>query len=177
MSSWAYDFASSRVELIDNRALAVPCYEPGYTLVEKLQTISTKYRKQQETGQFPANFLRHYYDVYCLLYQPDVQAFIGTEAYLTHKARRFPKLDNPDIANNPAFGLSDPEIFAFYESAYERTATIGPAGSIRTTTLVRDLAVPIRVQSWRRARQGSIWRSAPLHVRRAARASNPRQRH
>ncbi|MDP9811396.1 hypothetical protein J2W42_004260 [Rhizobium tibeticum] len=124
ISSWAYDFASSRVELIDNRALAVPCYEPGYTLVEKLQTISTKYRKQQETGQFPANFLRHYCDVYCLLDQPDVQAFIGTEAYLTHKARRFPKLDNPDIANNPAFSLSDPEIFALYESAYERTAPL-----------------------------------------------------
>ncbi|MDI7864678.1 nucleotidyl transferase AbiEii/AbiGii toxin family protein [Rhizobiaceae bacterium n13] len=78
ISSWAYDCASSRVELIDNRALAVPCYEPGYTLVEKLQTISTNYRKQQETGQFPVNFLRHYYDVYCLLEQPDVQAFIGT---------------------------------------------------------------------------------------------------
>jgi len=28
-----------RVELIDNRALAVPCYEPGYTLVEKLQHL------------------------------------------------------------------------------------------------------------------------------------------
>jgi hypothetical protein len=69
IGSWAYDYASSRVELIDNRALAVPCYEPGYTLVEKLQTISTKYRKQQETGKFPANFLRHYYDVYCLLGQ------------------------------------------------------------------------------------------------------------
>jgi hypothetical protein len=66
ISSWAYDYAASRVELIDNRALAVPCYEPGYTLVEKLQTISTKYRKQQETGQFPANFLRHYYDVLLL---------------------------------------------------------------------------------------------------------------
>ncbi|WP_244494192.1 MULTISPECIES: nucleotidyl transferase AbiEii/AbiGii toxin family protein [unclassified Ensifer] len=79
ISSWAYDFASS---------LAVPCYELGYTLVEKLQTISTKYRKQQETGQFPVNFLRHYYDVYCLLDQPDVQAFIGADDYLAHKTRR-----------------------------------------------------------------------------------------
>jgi hypothetical protein len=124
ISSWAYDFASSRVELIDNRALAVPCYEPGYTLVEKLQTISTKYRKQQQTGKFPANFLRHYYDVYCLLDQPDVQAFVGTDAYLAHKERRFPKLDNQDIGNNPAFSLSEPEIFAFYENAYERTAAL-----------------------------------------------------
>ena len=29
ISSWAYDYASSRVELIDNRALAVPCYNPA----------------------------------------------------------------------------------------------------------------------------------------------------
>lgn len=124
ISSWAYDFASSRVELIDNRALAVPCYEPGYTLVEKLQTISTKYRKQQETGQFPVNFLRHYYDVYCLLDEPAVQTFIGTEAYLVHKERRFPKLDDPDISGNPAFSLLDPDIFQLYERAYERTAAL-----------------------------------------------------
>ncbi len=124
ISSWAYDFASSRVELIDNRALAVLCYEPGYTLVEKLQTISTKYRKQQNTGQFPANFLRHYYDVYCLLDVPDVQDFIGSEAYLAHKARRFPKADNPYIADNPAFSLADAKILAVYVRAYERTAAL-----------------------------------------------------
>ncbi|WP_246665070.1 nucleotidyl transferase AbiEii/AbiGii toxin family protein [Neorhizobium sp. P12A] len=124
ISSWAYDFASSRVELIDNRALAVPCYEPGYTLVEKLQTISTKYRKQQETGQFPVNFLRHYYDVYCLLDQPAVQAFIGTEAYLAHKGRRFPKADNQTISSNLAFSLSDPDTFGLYERAYERTSAL-----------------------------------------------------
>jgi hypothetical protein len=124
ISSWAYDYAASRVELIDKRALAVPCYEPGYTLVEKLQTISTKYRKQQETGQFPANFLRHYYDVYCLLDQPDVQAFLGSDAYGAHKQKRFPKADNQDIGNNPAFSLSDPETFGLYERAYERTSSL-----------------------------------------------------
>lgn len=124
ISSWAYDYASSRVELIDNRAIAVPCYEPGYTLVEKLQTISTKYRRQQETGQFPVNFLRHYYDVYCLLDQPDVQDFIGTEPYLAHKKWRFPKLDDPDISRNPAFSLSKPDTFRLYERAYERTAAL-----------------------------------------------------
>jgi hypothetical protein len=96
ISFWAYDYAALRVELIDNRALAVPCYDPGYTLVETLQTISTKYRKQDETGQFPANFLRHHYDVLCLLDQPQVQD-IGTETYLAHKDRRFPKADNQNI--------------------------------------------------------------------------------
>ena len=31
ISSWAYDFAANRVEVIDNRALVVPCCHPGYT--------------------------------------------------------------------------------------------------------------------------------------------------
>jgi Nucleotidyl transferase AbiEii toxin, Type IV TA system len=124
ISSWPYDYASSRVVLIDNRALAAPCYEPGYTLVEKLQTISTKYRKQQETGQFPANFLRHYDDVFRLLDQPDVQAFIGSDAYVIHKDRRLPNADNQDIGSNTAFSLMEPETFALYERAYERTAAL-----------------------------------------------------
>src|SRR3546814_9291118 len=50
---------------LTNRAFDVPCYEPGYTLVEKLQTISTKFRRHLEDGSMPQNFLRHYYDVYC----------------------------------------------------------------------------------------------------------------
>ncbi len=62
ISSWAYEFAASKVPLLDNRPKGVPCYHPGYTLVEKLQTISTKFRKQQKTGEFSENFMRHYYD-------------------------------------------------------------------------------------------------------------------
>lgn len=72
ISSWAYDFAADKVSVIDNRAKGVLCYHPGYTLVEKLHTISKKYRKQREEGSFPANFMRHYYDVYCLLDVPEV---------------------------------------------------------------------------------------------------------
>jgi len=47
ISSWAYDYANDKVEAIDNRAKSVACYHPGYTFVEKLQTISTVcYRHQ-----------------------------------------------------------------------------------------------------------------------------------
>ena len=80
ISSWAYDYAASKVEIIDNRAKAVACYDPGYTLVEKLQTISTKYRLRKE-GQTPVEVMRHYYDVYSLLQQPSVQAFVGTALF------------------------------------------------------------------------------------------------
>ena len=65
------------MSIIDNRAEAVACYDPGYTFVEKRQTVSTKFA-QQASKEFPANFMRHYYDIYGLLQRPEVQAFIGT---------------------------------------------------------------------------------------------------
>lgn len=118
ISSWAYDYAVGKVDIIDNQAKAVACYDPGYTLVEKLQTISTKFRKQQETGELPSDFMRHYYDVHSLLRRPEVQAFIGTEAYKVHKRNHFPKADNQDIAANEAFLLSDAKTRAAYTKAY-----------------------------------------------------------
>jgi len=126
ISAWAYDRAvqAGVAELTDNRAHDVDCYEPGYTLVEKLQTISTKFRRQQETGTLPQNFLRHYYDVYCLLEDPTVQAFIGTEAYFAHKAARFPKADDPDISRNPAFRLEDADTRTAFGRAYRQTAAL-----------------------------------------------------
>jgi hypothetical protein len=118
ISSWAYDTAAHKVDIIDNRAKAVACYDPGYTLVEKLQTISTKFRKQQESGELPSDIMRHYYDVYSLLQQPETQAFIGTAAYKEHKQNHFPKADNQNIAANEAFCLSDPKTRATYKTAY-----------------------------------------------------------
>lgn len=56
ITSWAYDFGADKIEVIDNRAIDVPCYHPGYTLVEKFQTLSKKYRQQQETGEEPYYF-------------------------------------------------------------------------------------------------------------------------
>jgi hypothetical protein len=124
ISSWAYDYAATKIDLIDNRAKAVSCYDPGYTLVEKLQAISTKFRKQQETQDFPANFLRHYYDVYCLLRNAEVQAFVGSAAYKMHKTRRFPKADNQILSENEAFLLRDAKTRAAYADAYARTPSL-----------------------------------------------------
>lgn len=126
ISSWAYDHAVSSgiKKLTDNRALAVACYEPGYTLVEKLQTISPKYRQQQASGGMPNNLMRHYYDVYCLLDDASVQAFIGTAAYEQHKQDRFPAADNQDIATNEAFFLNDVAIRKLYASEYASTSAL-----------------------------------------------------
>ena len=126
ISSWAYDLAAASGigGLIDNRAIDVPCYEPGYTFVEKLQTISTKYRLHQENGDMPMNFMRHYYDVYCLLGDNSVQEFIGTVAYLEHKAKRFRQDDEADLTRNEAFLLSDAETRKNYAAAYAGTRAL-----------------------------------------------------
>ena len=124
ISSWIYDYAADRVETVDNRAKGVACYDPGYTFVEKLQTISTKYRQQQKEKQFPPNFLRHYYDIYSLLERPEVQAFIGTDEYVAHKNRRFRSLDNKNIAKNQAFILSDGETRKTYAETYAKTSAL-----------------------------------------------------
>jgi hypothetical protein len=124
ISSWAYDYAASRVDITDNRAKGVACYDPRYTFVEKLQTISTKYRRQQAEEEFPVNFMRHYYDVYSLLQRPEVQAFVGTDEYKAHKARRFRRADNPNIAQNEAFILSDAATRKSYEEAFAETSAL-----------------------------------------------------
>ena len=118
INSWLYDHAAGKVEIIDNRAKAVACYDPGYTFVEKLQTISTKFRQQQASQDFPINFMRHYYDVYSLLQRPEVQNFIGTDAYRAHKQKRFRPGDNQKISQNEAFALSAPETRTSYAKAF-----------------------------------------------------------
>jgi predicted nucleotidyltransferase component of viral defense system len=124
ISSWMYDHAAGKVEMIDNRAKGVACYDPGYTFVEKLQTISKKYRQQQKDKEFPPNFMRHYYDVYRLLDHSEVQGFIGTDDYTAHKDRRFRSLDNKNIAKNEAFILSDPETRKTYGATYAKTSAL-----------------------------------------------------
>ncbi|HHJ19736.1 MAG TPA: nucleotidyl transferase AbiEii/AbiGii toxin family protein [Gammaproteobacteria bacterium] len=125
ISSWAYDNATqSSVTIPDNRAIDVPCYHPGYTFVEKLQTVSTKFRQQQEKGKPPQNFMRHYYDISQLLGHPDVTAFIGTPEYQERKKVRFRTGDNLNINENEAFLLSNPATRDQYALAYEATASL-----------------------------------------------------
>jgi predicted nucleotidyltransferase component of viral defense system len=125
ISSWVYDHAvAKKVPVIDNRAKAIPCYDPRYTFVEKLQTISTKFRQQQASKESPTGFMRHYYDLYSLLRRPEVQAFIGTDDYKAHKKKRFRPGDNPDLTQNQAFILADPATRETYAKAYEESSAL-----------------------------------------------------
>ena len=146
ISSWAYDFAADKADLIDNRAAGVPCYHPGYTFVEKLQTISTKFRQQQKKGDFPANFMRHYYDIFCLLQVPEVRAFIGTRDYEAHKQKRFRVGDNPALAENEAFLLSDPATRKIYADAYARPRTLYYAFKPDFETIMDALAEAVAIE-------------------------------
>jgi predicted nucleotidyltransferase component of viral defense system len=127
ITSWAYEKAIliPEIELIDNRAVDILCYDRRYTFVEKLQTIATKFRKEMETGEVATNYMRQYYDVYSLLNDTDVVAFLGTEEYLKHKERRFPI---PDLAipvkENEAFLLRDEAIRKRLQTRYEKSKNL-----------------------------------------------------
>jgi hypothetical protein len=126
ISSWAYEKAvQQNVEIIDNRAIDVACYHPGYTLVEKLQTVATKFRQEQDSGEELQNLMRQYYDIYNLLKDTTIQAFIGTNEYLEHKIDRFPKIDfDVPISQNEAFLLNNPKLKNRFKERYKRTATL-----------------------------------------------------
>ncbi|WP_396168916.1 nucleotidyl transferase AbiEii/AbiGii toxin family protein [Flavobacterium sp.] len=126
ISSWAYDKAiQQKVSIIDNRAIDIICYHPGYTFVEKLQTIATKFRQEQDEKIEKQNLMRQYYDVYCLLKEEKVKTFIGTEEYKKHKMARFPPKDyDIPIANNEAFLLNNPELRKRFTERYKKTAAL-----------------------------------------------------
>lgn len=130
ISSWAYDKAIEvGTDIVDNKAEEIICYHPGYTFVEKLQTIATKFRQEQASGKKGPNFMRQYYDVYCLLENEEVVSFIGTEEYFSHKEKRFPKVDlETPIAQNEAFLLKSPELREDFRKRYNETSALYYSG-------------------------------------------------
>lgn len=126
ISSWAYDkVIASGIKVFDNRALKVKCYYPEYTFVEKLQTISTKYRiNKAEKTTSPVNFIRHYYDVYMLLQNERILNFISTEDYIAYKAEKFGRDDELDLCKNPAFLLSEAGELDTFSKLYDQKSEI-----------------------------------------------------
>ncbi len=125
ITSWVYERGSALIKAIDNRAVNVPCYEPQYTFVEKLQAVVRKYRlyKEGSIGNLPANFIRHYYDIYQLIDQPEVQAFIGTLEYENFKIERFGS-DDTKISKSDAFQLTSLADRQLFEKEYARSESL-----------------------------------------------------
>jgi hypothetical protein len=138
ISSWAFEKAAlASIELTDNRALQVPCYDMRYTFVEKLQTIATKFRNMQTSGDRQVNFMRQYYDVFQLLKQQTVIDFIGTPEYLAHKERRFPTLDfKIPLAQNQAFLLEDSKVKQHLSQLYIKSSALYYNGQIDLQTIL-----------------------------------------
>jgi Domain of unknown function (DUF1814). len=125
ISSWALEHAQkAKVDIINNIATGVKCYAPEYTFVEKLQTVSTKFRQQQEKGTDPGYFMRHYYDLAQLLELERVLNFIKTEEYQNYKKERFRSGDELTISKNEAFILSDKNTKGLYKKAYENAPAL-----------------------------------------------------
>jgi hypothetical protein len=135
ISSWAYDkgvISLPNKALIDNRALQVSCYDPRYTFVEKLQAVVTKYsfyKDQKKDGKLPVNFLRHYYDLYCLLELDEVKEFVGTSEYEDYKKERFRNYDTK-IKSCDGFTLKDANDREVFKLNYAKSSSLYYKGQV-----------------------------------------------
>jgi hypothetical protein len=147
ISSWALDSALSKgVAVKNNTAKAVSCYEPKFTFVEKLQAVVKKFR-QYKTGaessaSLPANFIRHYYDLYQLICLSEVQSFIGTVEYEAFKKERF-KSDNTKISESDVLKLSDPNDRRVFEREYARSSGLYYKGRPTLEQIISRLAIDL----------------------------------
>lgn len=129
ITSWIWEHLVSinaSSHYINNTAIGVQCYHPGYTLIEKLQTIIRKYRNKDNPGASDdKNFMRQYYDVYCLLGDSDIQSFIGSAEYLAHKAARIKGADKQiPLREHPALLLKETEFRESFKSRYQSTSKL-----------------------------------------------------
>ena len=130
ISSWVFDAAiKAGLEAEDNSAKQIACYLPGYTFVEKLQAISSKFLKAEAGKILPVNFIRHYYDIYQLLGIQSVRDFIGTDEYYAHKKARFRDVDQAEISKNEAFILRSAATREVYAREYQRTQALYYGGA------------------------------------------------
>jgi hypothetical protein len=129
ISSWIWEHLVSmnmQSQYIDNTASGVLCYHPGYTLVEKIQTIIRKYRNRNTSDESNnINFIRQYYDVYCLLGNEDILTFTQTAEYEAHKLARIKGADKHiPVSEHPALLLEDSKIRETFKSRYKATSKL-----------------------------------------------------
>lgn len=142
ISSWIYDkgIQNEDLKLVDNRAVDVRCYHPGYSLVEKIQTIIKLYRQEEEDGIKRKNRMRQYYDVYSLLASDEVNAFIGTEDYEKHKGAWIKGKDAEiPIQQNEAFLLTNEEMKQDLADRYAVTKELYYKGQVPFADIIERI--------------------------------------
>lgn len=143
-SSWVFDRAiKAGLDVMDNHARGVRCYNPEYTFVDKLQTICRRFRQRRDRNDpeqdRPRNFLRHYYDLYRLLEVPRVKAFIGTVEYEDYKKVKIKASDAQEFATGEPFKLEDQGTFALFEEEFKHMNTVLLAPAPKFKDLVERL--------------------------------------
>ena len=129
ISSWIWEYLISinvQSQYINNTAPNVLCYHPGYTLVEKIQTIIRKFRNRDSSDESNnKNFMRQYYDVYCLLGNEEILAFTRTPQYEAHKSARIKGADKKTlVTKHPALLLDDKKIREEFTKRYKATSKL-----------------------------------------------------
>lgn len=123
-SSWALDKAlAAGLEVADNRAPGIRCFNPEYTFVDKLQTICRRFRQWRDRNDpqqdRPRQFSRHYYDLYMLLAVDRVRRFMGTPEYETYKAEKIKGADAEEFVARAAFTLPDAGTYGLFEKEFK----------------------------------------------------------
>jgi len=114
ISSWVLDkalAAADKLEVRDNRASDVVCFNPEYTFVDKLQTICRRFRQYRDRKDpekdRPRQFMRHYYDLYRLLEVQRVLEFIPTKEYQDYKREKLRGQDAEEFKTREPFTIPD----------------------------------------------------------------------
>ena len=143
ITSWVFEEGYSVLgdSLTDNRAKKIACYDPRYTFVEKLQTIVSRYSSYKKgvngTG-LPGNFLRHYYDIYCLLGLEEVLEFIRKNEYRNYKKKHFRSHDT-NIKNCAGFSLPDAKERQIFLDKYRASSALYYKGQISFHTILKRI--------------------------------------
>jgi len=123
ITSWALERAfQAKIDVVDNRAMAVKCFDPEYTFVDKLQTICKRFRQHRDRNaerDQPRQFLRHYYDLFKLLELKRVKTFMGTADYQAYKKEKLRGKDAKEFESRTAFTLPDEKIARLFEKEFE----------------------------------------------------------
>jgi len=122
-TSWALDKAlAAGLEVTDTRAAGIRCFNPEYTLVDKLQTVCRRFRQWRDRNDprkdSPKQFSRHYYDLYMLLAVDRVEKFIGTPDYEKYKAEKLKGSDAKEFVSRDALTLPDSGVYGLFEKEF-----------------------------------------------------------
>lgn len=137
-NSWVLDKAlSSGLDVDNNSALGIKCFNPEYTFVDKLQTICRRFRQWRDRNDpqkdRPRQFSRHYYDVFMLLAVDRVKRFIGSPDYEEYKTEKLKGADAKEFSTQCAFTLRDVGTYELFEKEFKAMTSLllspGPAFS------------------------------------------------